>query len=75
LAEWWSLSAELQTSHSKIPACAAQKHDAEKLGRGCYAVIWYLGQYLVHLQTFASMKNNKYLKAPPPAPMGMNTDI
>lgn len=75
LAVWWSLNAELQTPHLKIPACAAQKRDAEKLGRGCYAVIWCLGQYLVHLQTFASIRNNKYLKAPPPAPMGKNAEI
>lgn len=75
LAAWQSLDAELQKSHLKIPFCAAQKHDAEKQDKGCYAAIWYLGQYLVHLQTFASIKNNKYLKAPPPAPMARNTEI
>lgn len=72
---WQSLNAELQTSDLKIPACAAQSYDAKKLGRGCYAVIWYLGQYLVHLQIFASIKINKYLKAPPPAPMAKKTEI
>lgn len=69
LAAWQSLNAELQMSDLKIPACAALNYDAKELGRGCSAVVWYLGQYLVHLQTFVPIKINKYLKAPPPAPM------